>query len=77
MITVFWDNIANYPLLIFVFMFIIGIGTGIHGGYGPIVSELLPTEIRSTAMGAGFNLARHPIFNKHFNSINCSSIWIG
>ena len=39
-------------------MFIIGIGTGIYGGYGPIVSEIFPTEIRSTALGAGFNLAR-------------------
>ncbi|WP_223790737.1 MFS transporter [Methanobacterium spitsbergense] len=58
MITVFWDNIANYPPLIFVFVFIIGIGTGIYGGYGPIVSELFPTEIRSTDMGAGFNLAK-------------------
>jgi MFS family permease len=58
MITLFWDNIASYPQLIFVFMFIIGIGTGIYGGYGPLVSELFPTEIRSTAMGAGFNLAR-------------------
>jgi hypothetical protein len=58
MITVFWDNIANYPPLIFVLMFIIGIGTGIHGGYGPIISELFPTEIRSMAMWTGFNLAR-------------------
>ena len=58
MITLFWDNIAAYPPLIFVFMLIIGIGTGIYGGYGPIVSELFPTEIRSTAMGSGFNLAR-------------------
>ena len=39
-------------------MLIIGIGTGIYGGYGPLVSELFPTEIRSTAMGSGFNIAR-------------------
>jgi len=58
MITIFWSNIANYPPLIFIFLFLIGIGTGIYGGYGPLVSELFPTEIRSTAMGAGFNLAR-------------------
>ncbi|MTK64239.1 MAG: MFS transporter, partial [Methanobacterium sp.] len=58
MITIFWTNIEAYPPLIFVFMFIIGIGTGIYGGYGPIVSEMFPTEIRSTALGAGFNLAR-------------------
>jgi MFS family permease len=58
MITIFWTNIQAYPPLIFIFMFIIGIGTGIYGGYGPIVSEMFPTEIRSTALGAGFNLAR-------------------
>ena len=32
MISLFWVNIANYQPLIFVFMFIIGIGTGIYGG---------------------------------------------
>ncbi|MGZ7068287.1 MAG: MFS transporter, partial [Methanobacterium sp.] len=32
MITLFWSSIAAYPSLIFVFMFIIGIGTGIYGG---------------------------------------------
>ena len=39
-------------------MFIVGIGTGIYGGYGALVSELFPTEIRCTAMGSGFNIAR-------------------
>jgi len=58
MITIFWKNIEAYPPLIFLFMFIIGIGTGIYGGYGPVVSELFPTQIRNTAMGSGFNLAR-------------------
>ncbi|AXV40063.1 MFS transporter [Methanobacterium sp. BAmetb5] len=58
MITLFWNNIATYPYLIFVFMFMIGIGTGIYGGFGPLVSELFPTSLRSTAMGSSFNLAR-------------------
>ncbi|MGZ7047729.1 MAG: MFS transporter, partial [Methanobacterium sp.] len=58
MITLFWSSIASYPSLIFVFMFIIGIGTGIYGGFGPLVSELFPTRIRGTAMGSSFNLAR-------------------
>ncbi len=39
-------------------MFIVGIGTGIYGGYGLLVSELYPTEIRCTSMGSGFNIAR-------------------
>jgi MFS family permease len=58
MITIFWDNISAYQPLIFVFMFMIGIGTGIYGGFGPLVSELFPTRLRSTAMGSSFNLAR-------------------
>jgi hypothetical protein len=28
------------------------------GGYGPLFSELFPTQIRNTAMGSAFNLAR-------------------
>ncbi len=58
MITIFWDHIGTYPSMIFVFMFIIGIGTGIYGGFGPLVSELFPTRLRSSAMGSSFNLAR-------------------
>jgi len=58
MITIFWDHIGTYPSMIFVFMFIIGIGTGIYGGFGPLVSELFPTGLRSSAMGSSFNLAR-------------------
>ena len=58
MITLFWDNIGIYPSLIFVFMFLIGLGTGIYGGFGPLVSELFPTSLRSSAMGSSFNLAR-------------------
>lgn len=58
MITLFWPNIASYPPLIFIFMLIIGIGTGIYGGFGPLVSEIFPTRLRSTAMGSSFNLDR-------------------
>jgi hypothetical protein len=39
-------------------MFLVGFGTGMFGGYGPLFSELFPTTIRSTAMGSAFNLAR-------------------
>jgi MFS family permease len=76
MISIFWNNIANYPPLIFVFMFIVGIGTGIYGGYGPLVSELFSTEIRSTAMGSGFNIARGTQFlDPNINSVNCNKLW--
>jgi MFS family permease len=58
MITIFWDSVAQYPPVILSFMFLVGFGTGFFSGYGPIFSELFPTEIRNTAMGAAFNLAR-------------------
>lgn len=58
MITVFWNAISSLPYLLLVFMFIVGIGTGMFGGYGPLFSELFPTSIRNTAMGTAFNLAR-------------------
>jgi MFS family permease len=58
MITVFWDHVAMYPAIILGFMFMVGFGTGMFGGYGSLFSELFPTSIRSTAMGSAFNLAR-------------------
>jgi MFS family permease len=58
MITVFWDLIASNPFIILIFMFLVGFGTGMFGGFGPLFSELFPTSIRSTAMGSAFNLAR-------------------
>jgi len=58
MITVFWDYVAMYPPVILGFMFMVGFGTGMFGGYGSLFSELFPTSIRSTAMGSAFNLAR-------------------
>jgi MFS family permease len=58
MITIFWDYVVAYPHIILAFMFMVGYGTGMFGGYGSLFSELFPTSIRSTAMGSAFNLAR-------------------
>ena len=58
MITLMWDTISIFPSVILAFMFLVGFGTGMFGGYGPLFSELFPTKIRSTAMGSAFNLAR-------------------
>ncbi len=58
MITLMWDVIVVYPSLVLIFMFLVGFGTGMFGGYGPLFSELFPTSIRNTAMGSAFNLAR-------------------
>jgi MFS family permease len=58
MITLFWNIVEVYPPVILGFMFLVGFGTGMFGGYGSLFSELFPTTIRSTAMGTAFNLAR-------------------
>jgi MFS family permease len=58
MITTFWNLIVVNNYLILVFMFTVGFGTGMFGGYGPLFAELFPTRIRGTAMGTAFNLAR-------------------
>jgi len=58
MVTIFWDYIVIYPVIILAFMFMVGFGTGMFGGFGSLFSEVFPTSIRSTAMGSAFNLAR-------------------
>lgn len=58
MITLMWNAVVGYPAVILSFMFLVGFGTGMFSGYGPLFSELYPTSIRNTAMGSAFNLAR-------------------
>lgn len=58
MITLMWEEVVIYPPLILSFMFLVGFGTGMFSGYGPLFAELFPTSIRNTAMGSAFNLAR-------------------
>lgn len=58
MITLMWNYVVNFPPLILSFMFLVGVGTGMFSGYGPLFAELFPTDIRNTAMGSAFNLAR-------------------
>ena len=58
MITLLWGSIVAVPQLVLGCMFLVGVGTGMFGGYGPLFAELFPTEIRSTAMGTAFNVAR-------------------
>ena len=58
MITICWNQIDKIPDLIFVFMFLTGFGTGFFGGFGALFSELFPTKVRNTGVGAVFNLAR-------------------
>ena len=58
LITVCWNQIAAFPDLVLLFMFLTGFGTGFFGGLGVLFSELFPTKIRNTGVGTVFNLAR-------------------
>jgi MFS family permease len=58
MVTVFWYQVVLYPPIILGFMFMVGFGTGMFGGFGSLFLELFPTSIRNAAMGSAFNLAR-------------------
>ena len=58
MTTVFWDVVAGRPAIVLAFMFLVGLGTGVWGGFGPLVAELFPTGIRGAAMGSIYNIAR-------------------
>jgi MFS family permease len=58
MITLMWDVVVVYPSLTLTFMLLVGFGTGMFSGYGPLFTEIFPTSIRNTAMGSAFNLAR-------------------
>ena len=75
-VTWFWDAIAVWPWLTLCFMFLVGVGTGNFSGYGPIFTELFPTQVRSTAMGTAFNLARGILLAAFFAIFTGARIWL-
>jgi MFS family permease len=56
--TILWTWASGVPDLIAGAMVFAGIGTGIWSGIGPIVSELLPTKVRNSALGVSLNVTR-------------------
>jgi MFS family permease len=56
--TILWDWAAGTPGLIAASIVIAGIGTGIWSGVGPMISEMLPTKVRNTALGLLLNVTR-------------------
>ncbi len=58
LITLFWDIISPSTPLLLSAMALLGIGTGTWSNFGPFFSELFPTAIRNSALGAALNLAR-------------------
>ncbi|MDB4997189.1 MAG: Sialic acid transporter (permease) NanT, partial [Myxococcaceae bacterium] len=53
-----WEWLSNVPALFWMAMFFLGVGSGCTAGFGALLAELYPTEIRGLAMGTTYNLAR-------------------
>jgi MFS family permease len=53
-----WESLATRPPLFWATMLVLGIGSGCTAGFGALLAELFPTEVRSVAMGTTYNLAR-------------------
>jgi MFS family permease len=53
-----WEAVLPHPLLFWSMMFALGLGSGCTAGFGALLAELFPTEIRNFAMGTTYNCAR-------------------
>ena len=53
-----WQYLSAHPPLFWGAMLLLGFGSGCTAGFGALLAELFPTEIRGEAMGATYNLAR-------------------
>jgi MFS family permease len=53
-----WDVLLLHPTLFWTVMFTLGVGSGCTAGFGALLAELYPVEVRGAAMGATYNLAR-------------------
>jgi MFS family permease len=53
-----WADLLGRPALFWGVMFALGVGSGCTAGFGALLAELYPAELRGAAMGATYNLAR-------------------
>ncbi len=56
--TLFFTSVVGIPWLLVSAMAVAGFGTGLWSGMAPMISEMLPTRIRNTALGLLLNLTR-------------------
>ena len=56
--TLFFTSVVGIPRLLVSAMAVAGFGTGLWSGMAPMISEMLPTRIRNTALGLLLNLTR-------------------
>lgn len=53
-----WERLLPHPLLFWSVLFCLGLGSGCTAGFGVLLAELFPTEVRNFAMGTTYNCAR-------------------
>ena len=56
--TLFFTSVVGTPGLLVSAMVLAGFGTGLWSGMAPMISEMLPTRIRNTALGLLLNVTR-------------------
>jgi MFS family permease len=53
-----WQELLPQPTLFWAVMFCLGLGSGCTAGFGVLLAELFPTDVRNFAMGTAYNSAR-------------------
>jgi len=53
-----WADLVPHPAAFWAVMLALGLGSGCTAGFGALLAELYPTEVRTAAMGATYNMAR-------------------
>lgn len=53
-----WESLSATPVLFWGTMLMLGLGSGCTAGFGALLAELFPTQVRGFAMGTTYNLAR-------------------
>ncbi len=53
-----WQWLTSREVLFWLTMLLLGFGSGCTAGFGALLAELFPTEVRSAAMGTTYNMAR-------------------
>jgi MFS family permease len=53
-----WPWLSEHPAFFWTTMLALGVGSGCTAGFGALLAELFPTEVRGAAMGTTYNLAR-------------------
>jgi putative MFS transporter len=53
-----WQELLAHPVRFWVVIFAMGLGSGCTAGFGALLAELFPTDVRNFAMGTAYNCAR-------------------